>query len=136
MCFVSLYKEESYFSHIWNIIDAINKTHKFAFPLDYILLINIEVGFRSKSYAQCLKECLGAIDGIHFPMMNPGNAIPNPNRFYVQRKAKFTLVYLACCNSNRKFTFFDCLKYSKSHDSLAFSSTKISLHFIHILFIT
>ena len=78
---------------------------KFTFLLDHVLLINIEAEFRLKSHVQCLKGCLGAIDGTHFLMMNPGNAIPNLNRFCIQRKAKFALLYLACCDSNRKFAF-------------------------------
>ena len=60
-------------------------------------------------------------------MKNSGNVMHNPNRFYVQRKAKFALLCLACCDSNSKFTSFDCSKCSKSHDSLAFSGTEVSI---------
>lgn len=114
-------------SYIWNVADAINETCKFQFPLGNASLMNVEAGFRSKSRPQVLIGCLGAIDGMHFPMKNPGNAMHNPNRFCVQRKAKFALLHLACCDSNRKFAFFYCSKCSKSHDSLAFSGTKVSI---------
>ena len=66
-------------------------------------------------------------------MMNPGNKIKDLNRYFVQRKNKFALLYLDCCDSNRKFTFFDCSKCSRSHDSLAFSGTEVSSNF-QILF--
>ena len=102
-------EEESYFSFAQNAIDAINETCKFSFSLDHALLTNIETRFRQKSQAQWLKGCLkgylGAINGTHFSIINPGLAAPNPNRFCLQRKAKFALLYLACCHSNRKFTF-------------------------------
>lgn len=113
-------------SCIWNVIDSINETHKFSFPLDPASLVHLETGFHAKSRHQVLKGCLGAIDGIHFPMMNPGNKIDNPQRYYVQRKGKFALLHLACCESNRKFAFFDCSKVAKTHDSLAFYGTEVS----------
>ena len=113
-------------SCIWNAIDSINETHKFDFPADPASLVRLETGFRSKSRSQVLKGCLGAIDGVHFPMMNPGNTIDNPQQCFVQRKGKFALLHLACCDSDRKFTFFDCSKSAKTHDSLAFYGTKVS----------
>ena len=125
-------KKKVIFSYIWNVIDAINETYNFSFPTDHASLAEIERGFRSKSRRRCLKGCLGAIDGIHFWMLNPGKQIPNPNRFFVQRKNKFSLLYIACCNSDQKFTFFDCSKCSKSHDSLAFYGTEVRhIFFIH-----
>ena len=73
-----------------------------------------------------MKGCLGCIDGMHFPMMNPVNQIKDPMRHYVQRKAKHAMLCMACCDSDQKFTFFDCSKSSKSHDSLAFYGTSVS----------
>ena len=108
----------------WNVIDSINETYEFDFPTDPASLVRLETGFRSKSRSQVLKGCLGAIDGVHFPMMNPGNAIDNPQRYFVQRKGKFALLCLACCDSDRKFTFFDCSKSAKAHSSLAFMELK------------
>lgn len=54
-------------SYVWNVIDAINETCKFQFPLDHASLMNLEAGFRSKSRSQVLRGCLGAIDGMLFP---------------------------------------------------------------------
>ena len=65
-------------SCIWNAIDSINETNKFEFPTDPASLVSLETGFRSNSRSQGLKGYLGAIDGMHFPMMNPGNKIDNP----------------------------------------------------------
>ena len=120
------------FRYIWSVIDAINQTFQFSFPVSAVELSKLECGFRAKSRNGVLKGCIGAIDGIHFPMKNPGKAIPNPNRYYVQRKNKFALLYIASCDAERKFTFFDCSKCSKSHHSMAFNGTKVSfiLYFI------
>ena len=126
------------FSCIWNAVNAINETRSFSFPTDHASLLEIEQGFRSKSRRGCMKGCLDAIDGMHFQMLNPGKQMSNPNRFFVQRKNKFSLLCIACCNSNRKFTFFDCSKCSKSHDSMAFHGTEASdnalIPFENILF--
>ena len=78
-----LIKKKVLFSCIWNVIGAINETYSFSFPIEHAFLVEIEHGFRSKSPQQCLKGCLGAIDRIHFSMLNPGMQIPNPNRFFV-----------------------------------------------------
>ena len=88
------------------MVDAINETHKFQFTLDNSSLMNIETVCRSKNRSQVLKGCLCAIDGMHLPMKNHGNVTHNPNRFYAQRNEKCALLHLACCDSNRKFTFF------------------------------
>ena len=125
------------FSYMWNVIDAINETFAFSFPLDRCALIDIENGFRSRSRKQVLKGCLGAIDGTRIPMTCPGKRIPNSDRYFVQRKNKFAMLCIACCDSNRIFTFFDCSKCSRSHDSMAFCGTKvrmccISVHVISI----
>ena len=42
-------KKKVIFSYIWNVIDAINETCKFSFPVDHTSLLEIERGFRSKS---------------------------------------------------------------------------------------
>jgi len=65
-------KKKVIFSYIWNVIDSVNETFQFSFPMDHQSLMNIEAGFRSKSRLQVLKGCLGCIDGIHFPMENLG----------------------------------------------------------------
>ena len=61
-----------------NVIDSINETHKFSFSMDHASLVSLETGFREKIRSQVLKGCLGVIDGMNFPMMNPGNNIDNP----------------------------------------------------------
>ena len=39
---------ESVIKEFCNVIDSINGTHKFSFPLDPALLVNLETGFRAK----------------------------------------------------------------------------------------
>ena len=95
---------------VWNVIDSINDTFTFSFLLDARVLINIETGFCSKSRKQVLKGCIGALDEIHFPMKYSGKNILNSNRYFVKRKDKFVLLHIACCDSNRKFAFFNCSK--------------------------
>ena len=65
---------------MWNVIDSINEMRKFKFPISPSSLVKLETGFMSKSRSQVLKECLGSVDDMHFPMMNPGNYIDNPQR--------------------------------------------------------
>ena len=51
-----------------NAIDAMNEVFDLLFPIDCRSSSNIEAGFREKSRHQCLKGCLGAIGGMHFPI--------------------------------------------------------------------
>ena len=120
--------------YIWNVIDSINETFSFSFPLDMRALIDIEIGFCSKSYKQVLNGCIGALDGIYFPMRYLGKNILNSIRYFVKRKDKFALLYIACCDSNRKFIYFDCSKCSKSHNSIAFYGTKVSTFIFNCLY--
>jgi len=88
------------FSYIHNVIDAINETLVFQFPLDIEKLTKIEAGFRANSRKQVLKDCLGAIDGIYFAMLNPSSRVKDVNKYFVQWKNKFALLYLACCDAD------------------------------------
>ena len=78
------------------MIDFIIETYEFEFPADPVSFVRLETWFRSKSRSQVLKWCLGAIDGLHFPMTNPRNSINDPQRFFVQRKINFALLNFAC----------------------------------------
>ena len=71
-------KKSVIMSCTWNVIDSTNETCEFEFLMDPDSLVNLETEFRSKSRSQVLKGYLGAVDSMHFPMMNPGNKIDNP----------------------------------------------------------
>ena len=62
---------------------------------------------------------------MHFPMMNPGKQIDNPQRYFVQGKGTFLcriwLVAIVIANSR-----LYCSKAAKNHDSLAFYGTEVS----------
>ena len=91
------------------MIDAINETCKFSFPLDHYSLSNIEAGFRASIRHQYLKGYLEAIEGMVFSTKSPVNAINNPNVFCVDRKNKFVLLNLAACNCNQGSVHMFCL---------------------------
>ena len=58
--------EKVLLSYTWNVVNSMNETFAFSFPLDARTLIDMETGFRSKSRKQVLKGCIGALDGMHF----------------------------------------------------------------------
>ena len=111
--------------YIWNVIDALIEIYAFSFPSNHRKLIDIENSFRSKN--RIFKGCFGDIDNIHVPMTCTEKWMHNYDRYFVQRKNKFALLFLDSCDSNRKVTYFDCSKFSRSHDSVAFSITKVIL---------
>ena len=58
---------------IWLVVDAVNEVIKIEFPLkDVAKLKVLEAEFRAASRGGIWKGQVGAVDGVHFPMLGPG----------------------------------------------------------------
>ena len=68
---------------VWLVVDAVNKAFPVQFPIDDVgALQELEVGWREKSKCTGWKGQVGAIDGVHFPMMAPHRTdVPDPQRY-------------------------------------------------------
>jgi hypothetical protein len=117
---------------LWRTIDAINEHPDFAikFPIDDPdALKDMESEFarahqrRYKSWSW--RGNVGAVDGVDFAMRNPGKAVPNPRRYYVERKGHYCLLCMAVCDAHRRFTDFDVSFASSTHDSLAWAGSEL-----------
>ena len=62
---------------------------------DPVKMAAIERDFRAHSKSQHNVGNCGALDGCDFKQKNPGKAVPNPNRYFVDRKNAFCLL----CNA-------------------------------------
>jgi len=108
---------------IWLVVDAVNEVIKIEFPLkDVAKLKVLEAEFRAASRGGIWKGQVGAVDGVHFPMLGPGESdVPDPMRYYVPRKGMYAMLCMAMCDSKRRFTFYACEQASTTHDSLAWA---------------
>ena len=130
-CCYHISKREVY-SSLWLVVDAINDHPDFdiSFPIDDTeQLKEIELEFalaHQRRYGTVSwRGQVGAIDGIDIKQKNPGKAVDNPARFYVQRKAGYMLLCIAICDSRRRFTYYSIGTTATSHDSLAWDATKL-----------
>ena len=73
---------------VWNVVDAVNQNLHYDFPIDDVgELQKLEKKFRDASIGQIWAGQVGAIDGVHFAMRNPGNKqVKNAKRYHVKRK--------------------------------------------------
>lgn len=117
---------------IWVVIDAINAALKIESPFgDTSKLSQLAADFRgykrdgSPRAPGVFFGQVGAIDGIHFAMTNPGKAVENPLSYYVARKGCFALLCIAICDAQMRFTFADFRQSPTTHDSLAFRATEL-----------
>ena len=98
---------------LWRAIDAVNQLEELGikFPADAGDLKKIEVEFtaahkwRYGSYSW--RGQVGAIYGIDIAQRNPGKAVANPNRFYVERKARYIIPCIAICDTHHRFIYYD-----------------------------
>ena len=98
------------YKYIWLVVDAVNQVIKIEFPLkDVAKLRVLEAEFRAASRGGIWKGQVGAVDGVHFPMLAPSeNDVPDPMRYYVPRKGMYALLCMALCNAKRRFAFYAC----------------------------
>ena len=124
---------------LWRAIDAINQLEELEikFPTDVEDLNKIEVEFaaahkrRYGSYSW--RGQVGAIDGMDIAQRNPGKAVANPNRFYVERKAGHVILCIAICDAHRRFIYYDISHEAATHDSLAWAGSTLGLKIKDIL---
>ena len=93
-------KNEVYKS-LWATIDAMNKhpDFKIQFPLgDVEALKKLELEFalaHERRYGSLSwRGQVSAVDGVDFSIRNPGKAVKNPRRFFVERKGH----YVSCAS--------------------------------------
>ena len=122
-------KNEVYKS-LWATIDAINDhpDFKIQFPLDDVeALQKLELEFalaHERRYGSLSwRGQVSAVDGVDFSIRNPGKAVKNPRRFFVERKGHYCLLCIAACDAHRRFTHYDVSFASGTHDSLAWSGS-------------
>lgn len=118
-------KTECYRS-IYMVVDSLNENIKIEFPIDDLNKLDVlEAEFAARSRRQVWRGQVGAVDGCHFAQKNPGKAVPNPNKYYVARKAMYALLAIATCDAHRRFLDIDISQTPNTHDSTAFSHSTL-----------
>ena len=76
---------------VWLVVDACNKKLAVEFPLHDVEKLKIlEAEFRAQSIGGVWEGQVGAVDGVHFPMIAPTSKdVPNPMKYYVDRKSEY-----------------------------------------------
>ncbi len=123
-------KTECYRS-VYMVVDSLNEKITMEFPIDDLNKLEIlEAEFAAKSRRQVWRGQVAAIDGCHFPQKNPGKAVRNPNKYYVQRKAMHALLAIASCDTHRRFLDVDISQVPTTHDSVAFRHSDLGTRII------
>ena len=116
------------YTSIWRTIDAINEALPVEFPInDPEKLELLEREFRGRSHVADWVGEIGAVDGCHFGMHNPGKAVRNPARYHVSRKSCSAMLVTAVCDIHRRFTFWDFNVEPTTHDSQAWALSELGL---------
>ena len=114
---------------VWLTVDAINRAFPVTFPIDDPhKLAELETEFREKARCAGWEGQVGSIDGVHFPMKAPSlKHVKDPMRYYVARKAEYALLCIAICNAKKQITYYDVSQAPTTHDSMAWSATKLGV---------
>jgi DDE superfamily endonuclease len=106
----------------------------FQFPLVQHLLLVDTTALRdiSESFASCsggvFMGCIGALDGMAVRIWSPNkerDGVTDPGNYYC-RKGFFALNFQAICDSHNRIIWISTGHKGSSHDSKAFSETKLS----------
>ncbi|XP_063586006.1 uncharacterized protein LOC134763464 [Penaeus indicus] len=93
--------------------------HNLCFPeLTKQEWLKIEEGFRCEAH---FPNCIGAIDGKHVRLIKPTGSGSN----YFCYKKYFSMVLLAVCDANYRFTFIDVGSYGKVSDSSIYKNSNL-----------
>lgn len=79
---------------------------------------NIADGFKLRSH---FPNCLGAVDGKHIRIFKPSNS----GSSHYNYKNYFSIILLAVCDSDYKFTFVDIGAYGRHSDSTIFEESPL-----------
>mmetsp|Transcript_52723 Transcript_52723/g.115004 ORF Transcript_52723/g.115004 Transcript_52723/m.115004 type:complete len:327 (-) Transcript_52723:95-1075(-) len=126
MLIYSLSRSEIYAS-LYAVIDAVNHHLNVPFPAldDIAALQEISDGFQEHSREKVWRGQVGAIDGVHIAMQNPGAAIADPKSYFVPRKDEFALLCIAICDQRRRFIYHDISSAPTTHDSMAWANSPL-----------
>ena len=116
------------YSSIWRCVDSVNRALVIDFPInDPAKLAVLEAEFRARSRSKSWTGQVGAVDGVHFRMRNPGKAVDDALAYYVHRKSEYALLATAVCDARCRFLFwsFDCKR--TVHDSVAWSQCELGM---------
>ena len=80
--------------------------------------LKIKEGFRCEAQ---FPNCIGAIDGKHVRLVKPMGSGSN----YFCYKKYFSMVMLAVCDANNRFTFMDVGSYGKTSDSSIYKNSNL-----------
>ena len=115
------------YSLVWRAVDAINHTLTIHFPIrDTDWLREREAEFAACSSAPLAwRGQVGAVDGVHFAMQNPGTFVDDSLRYHVYRKDKYAMLCIAVCDAKLRFTYYDMSQIPTTHDGLAWSCSPL-----------
>lgn len=80
--------------------------------------LKIEEGFRCEAH---FPNCIGAIDGKHVRLIKPTGSGSN----YFCYNKYFSMLFLAVCDANYRFTFIDVGSYGKASDSSIYKNSNL-----------
>lgn len=112
---------------VYAVVDAVNQVITITFPMEdteKLTVLSGEFAMMARNPQAWLGQVL-AVDGVHFAQKNPGKAVPNPVRYYVNRKDEFALLCIAGCDSQRRFLCYDIDQVPTTHDSLAWALSPV-----------
>ena len=113
---------------VWDVVDAVNAClDNISFPIhDVQKLAALEADFAAGTRGGFWRGQVGAIDGCHFKMKALSSKdASDPIRYHVARKDTYAMLCIAICDYHRRFTFVDFSHAPCTHDSTAWSATKL-----------
>lgn len=76
-------------------------------------------------YGRAWRGQIGSIDGCIIAQKNPGKAVPDPARYYCERKSCYALLLMAIADQHRRILWWDISFCPTTHDSTAWADTEL-----------